>query len=194
MRKEFVLTQKDFDNLLGWLSADREEAGKKYEEIRECLVRFFRFKGCSDPAILADETINRVAVKVSSFDSDKEVKTITYFYGFAKKIYLEYISQTRKMEVQLETNCPLKDTHTIDFGANEGQDFNCLEDCLAKLPPVESKIVVMYYSRDKRAKLEQRKKMAESMNLKMGALHIKIHRIKNVLKECVKECMNKKNL
>ncbi len=194
MKKNFVLTQNDFDNLLAWLSADREEAGAKYEEIRKGLTTFFRFRGCSDPDALADETINRVATKVSAFNSTNEVKTITYFYGFASKIYLEYISQIKKKEVQLDANVPIKDEHTVEFRGCERQDYNCLEECLAKLSTEESRMVLLYYSRDKSAKLELRREMAESMNLKTGTLHTRIHRLKNVLKKCVEKCMDKKNL
>ena len=67
MKKHSEITQKDFEGLLDWLAPDREEAGKKYEEIRDGLIRFFRFKGCNDPEFLADETINRVASKILTF-------------------------------------------------------------------------------------------------------------------------------
>ncbi len=194
MKKNFLLTQTDFDALLAWLSADREEAGVKYEEIRKGLINFFRFRGCSDPDVLADETINRVTTKVSTFNSIGEIKTIKYFYGFASNIYLEYVSQIKKKEVQLDPNIPIKDNRTIEFIDSEPQDHDCLENCLAKLPTEESGMVLLYYSRDKSAKFELRKEMAESMNLKTGTLHTKIHRIKNVLKKCVEKCMDKKSL
>ena len=89
MNNNSTLEQEDFDQLLRWLSTDREEAGKKYELVREGLIRFFRYKGCHDSESLADETINRVASKVSTLDTTQNFKTITYFYGFAANILLE---------------------------------------------------------------------------------------------------------
>jgi RNA polymerase sigma factor (sigma-70 family) len=194
MKKDFVLMQEDFDRLLAWLAPNREEAGEKYEEIRRGLIRFFRFRGCSDAAALADETINRVAVKVSTLDTAGNFKTITYFYGFASKIYLEYVRRRKNKEVQLDPDFPLNENYSISLPDSENKDHDCLEDCLAKLPSQEREIIVLYYSKDKSAKFEMRKKMAESLNLNPGALHVKIHRIKNTLKECVERCVKNNNL
>src|ERR687883_865457 len=60
-KKEWTLTQESFDRLLAWLDPDREQAGKKYEEVRSRLVRGFSSHGCPVPEDLADEAINRVA-------------------------------------------------------------------------------------------------------------------------------------
>jgi RNA polymerase sigma factor (sigma-70 family) len=192
MKKDFVLIQEDFDQLLVWLDSDREKAGEKYEEIRCGLIRFFRFRGCSDPSALADETINRVATKVSTLDMAGNFKTITYFYGFASKIYLEHVRQRKNKEVQLEPEFHLNENYSASSANSENKDHDCLEECLAKLPPEESKMIVIYYSKDKTAKFEVRKKLAESMNVTPGALHVKIHRIKSALKKCVEKCVDKR--
>jgi DNA-directed RNA polymerase specialized sigma24 family protein len=192
MKKNFVLTQEDFEELLAWLAPDREEAGKKYEEIRRGLIRYFRLRGCSDSADLADETINRVAVKISASDAKENIKTVAYFYGFASKIYLEHVSRKRNKEVPLEPDFYSNDTYLNQFIGDESKQMDCLEECLAKLPRGEGEIIVMYYSKDKSAKFEMRKKLAESLSLAPGALHVKIHRIKSALKNCVEKCVEQK--
>lgn len=191
MKKDFTLTQEDFDALLGWLSANREDAGVLYEKIREGLIRFFRFRGCADPPSLADETINRVALKVDKFDSSKNVKTITYFYGFAANVFLEYSRTNTKREVSLDSEefAPGRKLQAADDEPDAGCD--CLEDCLLKLPPDESALIVEYYGKDKSEKFELRRKLAEAMNLKMPALHTKVFRIRGVLRECVEKCLEK---
>lgn len=192
MKKDFALTQQDFEALLGWLSADRDEAGVLYEKIREGLIRFFRFRGCADPATLADETINRVALKVTSFDASKDVKTITYFYGFASNVFLEYARTAKKREVSLnaEDYSPLRNLRAADDAPNV--ECDCLEECLTKLPREESALVVNYYGKDKSEKFEMRRKLADALNLKMPALHTKVFRIRSVLRECVEKCLKKK--
>ena len=192
MRKEFPLSQEDFNNLLKWLSPDREEAGEKYEKIRDGLVRFFRFHRCGDPLALADETINRVANKVSAFTVNEKIKTISFFYGFAKKILLEYKSETAGKEIQIEPGLPLKDKYA--FNSEENLEFDCLEKCLAELPTDERKMVINYYSKDKSAKFEFRKKMAEKMNMRTGTLHTKVHRIRRGLRKCIENCLEKNSL
>ncbi len=194
MKKDFTLTQEDFDALLGWLSGNRDEAGVLYEKIREGLIRFFRFRGCADPLTLADETINRVALKVAAFDSSKNVKTITYFYGFASNVFLEYSRTTRKQEVSWDSEDfpPGRKLQAADDSPDAGCD--CLEDCLMKLPREESALVVQYYEKDKSEKFERRRKLAEAMNLKMPALHTRVFRIRGVLRECVEKCLEKNSL
>ena len=191
MKKDFSLTQNDFDALLGWLSADREEAGVLYEKVREGLIRFFRFRGCTDPHTLADETINRVALKVSTFDASKNVKTITYFYGFAANILLEYSRTKRSKEVSLESEnfAALSDSYLPEDLANA--EHACLENCLAKLTREENALVLGYYGKEKSEKFELRKKLAEDLNLKMPALHTKVFRLRSVLRDCIEKCLAK---
>jgi len=62
-KKDWLLTQEAFDNLLAWLDPDRERAGQKYEDIRFKLIRNFARRGCSIAEDLTDETINRVSRK-----------------------------------------------------------------------------------------------------------------------------------
>jgi DNA-directed RNA polymerase specialized sigma24 family protein len=194
MKKDFTLTQEDFDALLGWLSANRDEAGVIYEKMREGLVRFFRFRGCADPHALADETINRVALKVSTFDNSKNVKTITYFYGFASNVFLEYSRTTRKREISWESEeFPMPQNFKM-LSDNADVECSCLEDCLKKLPSHESTLVVEYYGKDKSEKFELRRKLAEAMNLKMPALHTRVFRIRGVLRECIEECLENNSL
>ena len=189
MKKDFTLTQGDFDALLEWLSADREAAGVLYEKIREGLIKFFRFRGCSDPLALADETINRVTLKIKDYDDSKNVKAITYFYGFAANVFLEYSRTLKRQTISID------DEHSVFAGslrANEdlpNTECDCLEKCLAKLPPDESALVIHYYGKDKSEKFEMRRRLAETLDLKMPALHTKIFRLRGVLRECVEKCL-----
>lgn len=194
MKKSLTLTKEDFDNLLGWLSADREEAGKKYEEIRNGLVRFFRIRSCADPLALADDTLNRVADKIPKEKTDREKIPLKYIYGFAVNVYHEYDRLTVKREIQLDLNLPLIKLVSQDFPDTERNDLSCLEKCLAEMPPHESAMMLKYYSEESSARFDLRKQMAESMNIKTTTLHTKVHRIKNSLRKCVDNCMNEKNL
>ena len=194
MKKDFNLTQKDFDSLLDWLSANRDEAGVLYEKIREGLIRFFRFRGCDDPLTLADETINRVALKVSTFDSSKDVKTISYFYGFASNVFLEHSRSNKKQEISLDAE-EFNSAHNLRAAEDSPNvECDCLEKCLKKLPREESALVVEYYGSEKSEKFEMRRNLADTMNLKMPALHTRVFRIRSVLRECVEKCLKKNSL
>lgn len=189
MKTANSISQNEFDALLGWLSDDRDEAGVIYEKIRGGLIRFFRFKGCADPLTLADETINRVARKVETFDSSKNVKTITYFYGFATNVFLEDTRSRREISWETEDFSVIENFPAADDAPLIEE--SCLEHCLNELSPDESALIVRYYEKDKNEKFEARKKLADSMNLKMPALHTKVFRIRGVLRECVEKCLEK---
>ena len=60
------LSQELFDRLLAALSADRAAAGVLYEQLRGRLVRFFHWEGCVHAEDLADEVLNRAAVRIAS--------------------------------------------------------------------------------------------------------------------------------
>ncbi len=182
-----MLTNEDFDALLGWLSADRDEAGVLYEKIRAGLIRFFRFRGCADPPLLADETINRVASRIPTLDSSKNVKTITYFYGFAAKVLFEY-SRTVSQEVSLDSNGLYGEKSFQEAETPTDTRSDCLETCLMQLTPEESDLVLRYYEKDKSEKFAARRIMAANMNLKMPALHIRVFRVKNLLRDCIEKC------
>ena len=49
-KKERELNPDTFEALLRWLAPDREEAGKRDEEIRHRLIRIFACRGCSECA------------------------------------------------------------------------------------------------------------------------------------------------
>ena len=183
--------REDFENLLGWLSTDREQAGKIYEEIRQGLIRYFRFRGCCDEDALADETMNRVAVKVLSFSSNEKVETINYFYGFAKNIYREYLSRRRR-EVEYNPTLNYDSSNYHEHFEIEDKRQKCLENCLKELQEEDANLVIRYYSKNKSAKIELRRKIAEELGLNAGTLQTKVYRIRKTLRICINKCLKEK--
>lgn len=188
MKKQVGLIEENFNDLLDWFSVNREEAGKKYEEIRNGLIRFFYFKGCADAEDLADEAINRVALKLSALDLSGNVKPLNLFYGFAAKIYLEYVSRIKNQEIEFNA-----DLHS-SAKEPENKYQKCLEHCLAKLSDEDGDLIIEYFSLEKEEKIGHRKNLAEKMQMSMGAIHIKIHRLKKILRRCIEKCAAENSL
>lgn len=85
MKKE-VTTEK-FTNFLAWLSPDGDSsAGEAYERLRFRLCTFFSQRHCRFSDELADETINRVILKISEENIENK---LAYCYGVAKNVYRE---------------------------------------------------------------------------------------------------------
>lgn len=188
MKKQFGLVEENFNDLLNWFSVNRDEAGKQYEEIRNGLIRFFYFKGCADAEDLADEAINRVATKLPTLDLSGNIKPTNLFYGFASKIYLEYFSKIKKQDIEFnaDLHSPSKDSENINQ--------SCLEHCLAELSTDDADLIIEYYSLDKAEKIAHRRTLAEKLQLEMGAIHTKIHRLKKILRECIEKCAAENSL
>lgn len=194
MKEKPQITKQDFDKLLIWFSPDEDEAGKQYEQIREGLIRFFRFRGCFEAEDLADETINRVAKKLDTFKFDENIKTITYFYSFASKIYLEDYSKRRRNDAKTKQIVLHIEEKVRDVEPEKSPSLECLEGCLAKEPVESRNLLLEYYSLEKSEKMQLRKKLAEEQNINMQLLHTRVYRMRIILRKCIKNCLAKKNL
>jgi RNA polymerase sigma-70 factor (ECF subfamily) len=177
-RKE--LTREKFASFLEWLSPDRDRAGEEYERLRFRLCTFFSQRQCSFADELADETINRVILKISD---EKIESKIAYCYGVARNIYREWL---RKQRTHLDI-----DDVVIVAKAPEEESFSsdCLDKCLGQLPSSSRNLLLDYFSEAKQAKIELHQRISESMKMTQTALRMRIMRSKQKLKICVQECM-----
>jgi DNA-directed RNA polymerase specialized sigma24 family protein len=180
MRKNWSLTQESFEGLLAWLAPGREDAGRKYEEIRRSLIKIFTCRGCLDPEDLADETINRVADRRHDIEGSYTGDPALYFYGVANKIHLEYL---RRKPVPPPPPPPEPEEEAAV------QEYECLRRCIERLPLHNRELVMQYYQDEKRAKINNRKLLAERLGIGLNALRIRAHRIRAALQECVEECL-----
>lgn len=180
MNKEWILTQSALDSLLAWLDPDRENAGVKYEAIRTRLIKIFTCRGCTEAEDLADETINRVTLKLSVLADDYQGDPALFFYGVAKKVQLEY---ERKKIKPVPAMPPVAQSDELEM------EFDCLEKCMQAIPPNQRELVLQYYQEDKLAKINNRKKLAQKMGIAANALRIRAHRIRSALHQCVETCL-----
>ena len=186
-KKKWGLTQEAFDKLLASLDSDRERAGEKYEQVRAGLVRFFQWRGCPSSEDHADETINRVARKLSEGEQVRDL--YTYVYGVARMLVLEVMKANARKQAALDN---LPDPRP---DAGEESDFEsraeCLKLCLEKLPPESKEMIMKYYQGEKRAKIESRQKLAEALAVPSNVLRNRAYRLRERLQVCVADCMKK---
>jgi DNA-directed RNA polymerase specialized sigma24 family protein len=174
------LNQDTFDQLLTFLDPCREEAGRRYVEIRQKLIFIFTCRGSSTPEDLADITMDRVAEKTpaiaQSYVGDKNL----YFYGVARKVFLE--------SVRKKPNHP----PPPESGNTEEEELllDCLEECIKKLTARNRRLILEYYQDEKGAKIDRRKELAEQLGIALNALRIRAHRIRMNLQSCVADCLN----
>jgi DNA-directed RNA polymerase specialized sigma24 family protein len=181
MNKNWVLSQQSFDALLDWLDSDREQAGVKYEDIRHRLITIFTGRGCFDAEDLADETINRVISKLKEIGSEFTGDRARYFYGVANKVQMEYARRKAP---------PVPPASITDSNRAE-VEYRCLENCISQLSEENRELVFQYYQGEGRAKIEQRKALAERLGIGLNALRIRACRLRASLQECVEKCVER---
>ena len=178
MKKE--VTPEKFAGFLEWLSPDIEGAGEEYERLRFRLCTFFAQRHCTFADELADETINRVVLKVSE---EKIENKIAYCYGVARNVYRESL---RKERTHLDID---EVTVAAPEPAEPSFSNECLDRCLEKLSPESRNLLLDYFSEAKLAKIELHRRISESLAMTQTALRMRVMRIKQKLKICVQECM-----
>jgi RNA polymerase sigma factor (sigma-70 family) len=180
------ITQEQFDSLLDWLDHDRDTAGRKYETIREGLLRIFAAKGFSDAEDLVDETINRVIIRLPDIKDTYEGDPARFFHGVARNIIRERLR--RKL-------VPLDDEPVLPDPPSEKPDddrHECLDLCLDVLQAQKRDLLLTYLEHEGREKIEHHKQMARELGITEGALRGRVHQIRSGVEQCVKQCVRRR--
>ena len=175
------VTAEKFAAFLAWLHPERDRAGEEYERLRFRLCTFFSQRQCRFADELADETINRVIMKVSEEQIENK---LAYCYGVAKNVYRESL---RKEPTHLDI-----DDVVVPAQVPEEPSFSseCLDRCLEKLSPEGRKLLLEYFSEARLRKIELHRRISESLETTQTALRMRVMRTKQKLKICVQECMS----
>lgn len=183
-RGKWSLTQEAFDKLLQALDGERDRAGNAYQETRSHLVRFFEWRGCPFPEDHADETINRVAKRISEGEQIREVRK--YFFGVARLLFLEIQKE------QARERRALNSLTVGEISADESQEnsLECLRHCLENISSAQRDLITGYYRGNKSNKIKNRQKLSEQLGIPIGTLRMRALRLREQLELCVETCLN----
>jgi DNA-directed RNA polymerase specialized sigma24 family protein len=195
-KKDWELTADAFRQLLKWLDEGADSGGEKYLEMRRRLVSFFDRKNCLAPDDLADETLNRVARRLQEEGAITNTTPAHYLYIVARFVFLEYLRRSETDAVSLDsTSQPgapsVRVTPNFDLQVSREENerlLDCLERCLDRLEPENRELILHYYRGEQRAKIENRRGLAEQLGLTINALSIRACRVRGRLEACVSEC------
>ncbi len=178
MKKE--VTPEEFAGFLKWLGPGDEGAGEAYVRLCYQLETFFAHRGCRFPEELADETINRLVLKAAE---EKIENKLAYCYGVARNVFRESLRRERTHlnvdDVVVAAQPPAQPSFSDE----------CLERCLAELSPESRHMILEYFSDEKQAKIEQRRRISERLGMTQTALRMCVMRTKRTLGDCVRKCV-----
>ena len=183
VRQRWALTQEAFDAFLNSLSEDREMAGERYLEIRNNLIKFFEWRGGPFPEEHADETINRIAKRVSEREDLRN--PAGYYLGVARMILFE-VKRERVRQDQTRQALPAA---TITPYSNESESqAACLRHCLQQLSADNRYLILHYYDGERREKIDSRKRLADQLGIPVKTLRMRALRIREQLQHSVQNC------
>jgi len=188
MTDSWTPTPESLEKLLTWLTSNREDGADRYEKIRKRLIKYFVCNGCGDDdEHLTDQTIDRVMKRLdlgeipNPFTGDKAL----YFLAFARNIRLEHFSQQKKRAIPP----PVIDPDRVQAEAEAA----CLEECVRLLGQKDCGLAVEYYHFDRTTRVEHHSNLAIESDLSLPGLRTRIRRIRERLRPCIEECLERRS-
>ncbi len=176
------LTAESFSVLLKTFSSDEAEAASAYAKLRDSLIRFFQIKGDKTPDEAADETLDRVAVKLGD---DVLITDLTkYSFGVARLVFLEGLRKKQKEKMAFENFYAENERQIFD---EETDEFAPFRECFESLAEANRSILQAYFADLPYAELDdKRRKLTASLGISSNNLRLKIFRLRRRLEDCVR--------
>jgi|SRR5215471_6941234 len=183
---------RQFEALLQRLDPDRERAGGKYEDLRRRLIKFFEWNSCFPAEDLVDETFDRVAERLE----EVQVLDVAGFaWGFAKHIRQEAYKRSERVvhisDLPEGSQFPAAGKNPEESVHESLEDewrTRCLRLCLRRLSPRDHEVFLKYHN-VKGEHTAYRQQLAADLGTTIGALRVRINRLREKLEGCAQECM-----
>jgi DNA-directed RNA polymerase specialized sigma24 family protein len=161
-----------------------------FASLRSRLSTFFEARNCLDPDELADETLQRVVLKICQ---GTEVSNLVgYSYGVAKRVYLENQRKERVKQAYVDSQKYSVGSDPIDEGNDaqmREQRLKCMKDCLARLKEQSRSLLSEYYKLKGKAGQVHRQQMADDLKISREALSLRVFQLRQKVKRCFHECL-----
>ena len=172
--------------LLARLDPDTDRAALAYERLRRTLIRFFDWRGIWPPDECADETIDRLALRLEDETTIQDPQS--YAYGIARMVLLE-----RRRRPAFDSLEAAPDTVSEPTPQDEERERlrDALDRCLAEMPADSQSLLLRYYEGEQHAKIVNRHRLAATLGLSEGALRSRVQRLRDRLEQCLERCLER---
>jgi len=184
-----------FTRLLALLDTDPQRAATAYAAAQHKLARFFEWRGCPDGQLYADITLERVAGRLGEGAEVTAASPYSFIMGFAHNVLREYLrgpdrrvaslQAARAVPVVLEAD-PIEERSGREM---KERRLACLDRCVGGLPAEQRRALLQYHDGRARARIDTRKALAESFSIPVGALRLRMFRIRESLERCILQCL-----
>jgi DNA-directed RNA polymerase specialized sigma24 family protein len=181
---KWALTGEGLRRLLERLGSGPEESGPAYERLRLRLTDYFDWRGVSGPEAAADETLDRVARRLSEGEEVRQLRS--YAYGVARHVLQERLREQAREEQAAESVRPSPGGRSAE---EQERRLDCLVGCLAELTGEERELAIAYYRTSGPSPVQDRRGLAGRLGLSAGALRTRAHRLRHRLEGCLHACL-----
>jgi DNA-directed RNA polymerase specialized sigma24 family protein len=178
------MSRDSLERLLALLDPDPAKAARHYQLLRKRLTRLFEWRGARFPEDLADETISRVARKLDEGVEIRSEDPFRYFCGVAHLVFKEVLRERKRERQLLE---PGNWTPAADPEEPDDERMAFLQECLERLPESNRDLILAYHEGERRERIENRRLLADELDIPLNALRIRVHRIRAKLERCVQK-------
>jgi RNA polymerase sigma factor (sigma-70 family) len=186
MSRDFVIAQENLDEILAWLDPDRETAAAMFVQLHHDLEKIFAWRQCSDPEGLTDEVFDRVARRIHEVRPTYKGDPRLYFRAVAKNLVRENFKKI-KTQIALE-DADLTKQQVSQPEAEDADVEECLQVCLEELSFDKRELILAYYAKEKQAKIDHRRQLAQQIGISVETLRVRTHRICSSLEQCIGRC------
>jgi len=181
MKKDWTATHAAFHGLVAWLDEGTEARGEAYVEMHSRLAAYFTRKRCASPDDLADETLTRVARRLSEEGAITDVPPAKYCYIVARFVFLEYLRGAGHDQLKGDVVEP----RDLASGREDERVLDRLEHCLARLDARDRDLILDYYAGGSEERITRRRDLARRLELTLNALTIRASRLRERLRACL---------
>lgn len=198
-KKEWVLTGEAFEGLLKFLHPDPNLAASEYEQIRQRLMKLFRWRGCLSFEEYTDMTVDRVARRIAEGVEIRTANPHSLFYGVAMNLLREHWRKSeregRALDQLQRLHEPEKNVEDLLERREEDSlrqsRVECARRCLRQLPSESLMLIKRYYAEGGVLDKNQRKQVADALKISVNALRVRAFRIRAEVEKCVHNCVNR---
>lgn len=183
------LDPEAFRALLARLDADEANAAKKYQQLRDNLVRHcFKAHEFLRADELADQTLDVLAKKMSS---EEIAKLDSYAFKILDNLLANH--SRRRPTVLLAENIPARDNpeRTVIEKIDGKQKVECLLQCVDRLSATERWLLFAYFPHEKCNLDERRRQIAIKLGIEVGTLRTRMNRLRTKVQKCYKNCVSR---
>ena len=188
-RRAERLTREGLEQLLRALGPDPEAAASRYEKLRERLTFYFARRDHNLAESLADEVLDRLAIRLSSGEPIEVPES--YAYGIARLVAQE---EGRRSIREAEANRNY--TRNISTPADtpdEAEMQQAMEACLSLQSEEDRQLLIDYYTSRGRALIDHRRRLAESLGMTPNAFRKRVFRLRRAIESCMRARLSPKN-